>query len=49
MDTPLCFGNAWPVADWTAAIDELEKELEASGTKPEQSERLCELAASSRM
>ncbi|MDB4962480.1 MAG: Tetratricopeptide 2 repeat protein [Myxococcales bacterium] len=31
--------------DWTAAIDELEKELEASGTKPEQSERLCELAA----
>ena len=31
--------------DWTTAIDELEKELEASGTKPEQSERLCELAA----
>lgn len=31
--------------DWAAAIDELEKELEASGTKPEQSERLCELAA----
>ena len=31
--------------DWSAAIDELEKELEASGTKPEQSERLCELAA----
>jgi len=27
------------------AIDELEKELEASGTKPEQSERLFELAA----
>ncbi|MBA3460128.1 MAG: hypothetical protein H0T46_09225, partial [Deltaproteobacteria bacterium] len=31
--------------DWAAAIDELEKELEASGSKPEQSERLCELAA----
>ena len=31
--------------DWSAAIDELEKELEASGSKPEQSERLCELAA----
>ncbi len=31
--------------DWAVAIDELEKELEASGTKPEQSERLCELAA----
>jgi tetratricopeptide (TPR) repeat protein len=31
--------------DWSAAIDELEKELEASGTKPEQSERLFELAA----
>ncbi|HEY0787208.1 MAG TPA: hypothetical protein VGE86_01095, partial [Thermoanaerobaculia bacterium] len=31
--------------DWSVAIDELEKELEASGTKPEQSERLCELAA----
>ncbi|HWU88034.1 MAG TPA: hypothetical protein VN253_12195, partial [Kofleriaceae bacterium] len=31
--------------DWVAAIDELEKELEASGTKPEQSERLYELAA----
>src|SRR5215475_404027 len=30
--------------DWAAAIDELEKELEASGTKPEQSERLFELA-----
>jgi tetratricopeptide (TPR) repeat protein len=27
------------------AIDELEKELEASGSKPEQSERLFELAA----
>nr|MBA3819450.1 hypothetical protein [Deltaproteobacteria bacterium] len=31
--------------DWSIAIDELEKELEASGTKPEQSERLFELAA----
>src|SRR6185436_6500649 len=31
--------------DWAVAIDELEKELEASGTKPEQSERLFELAA----
>ena len=31
--------------DWAATIDELEKELEASGTKPEQSERLFELAA----
>ncbi|MDQ3340002.1 MAG: tetratricopeptide repeat protein [Myxococcota bacterium] len=31
--------------DWSVAIDELEKELEATGTKPEQSERLCELAA----
>ena len=31
--------------DWTQTIDELEKELEASGTKPEQSERLFELAA----
>src|SRR5260370_24190478 len=31
--------------DWTQTIDELEKELEASGTKPEQSERLYELAA----
>src|SRR5215467_10315177 len=31
--------------DWAAAIDELEKELEASGTKPEQSERLFELAS----
>ena len=31
--------------DWSVAIDELEKELEASGTKPEQSERLFELAA----
>src|SRR5215468_7664521 len=30
--------------DWSAAIDELEKELEASGSKPEQSERLFELA-----
>lgn len=30
--------------DWVAAIDELEKELEASGAKPEQSERLYELA-----
>ncbi|MEO6776398.1 MAG: hypothetical protein ABI467_25870 [Kofleriaceae bacterium] len=31
--------------DWTQTIDELEKELEGSGTKPEQSERLFELAA----
>ena len=31
--------------DWTQTIDELEKELEASGTKPEQSERLFELAS----
>src|SRR5580698_8887358 len=31
--------------DWTQTIDELEKELEGSGTKPEQSERLYELAA----
>lgn len=31
--------------DWSAAIDDLEKELEASGSKPEQSERLFELAA----
>jgi golgin subfamily B member 1 len=31
--------------DWVAAIDELEKELEASGSKLEQSERLYELAA----
>src|SRR5687767_4296293 len=31
--------------DWVAAIDELEKELETSGTKLEQSERLYELAA----
>jgi golgin subfamily B member 1 len=31
--------------DWAVAIDELEKELEASGTKPEQSEWLFELAA----
>jgi golgin subfamily B member 1 len=31
--------------DWVIAIDELEKELEATGTKPEQSERLFELAA----
>jgi tetratricopeptide (TPR) repeat protein len=30
--------------DWSLAIDELEKELEASGSKPEQSERLFELA-----
>src|SRR5215468_6685930 len=30
--------------DWSAAIDDLEKELEASGSKPEQSERLFELA-----
>ncbi|HPH66136.1 MAG TPA: hypothetical protein PLF40_10345, partial [Kofleriaceae bacterium] len=31
--------------DWSTSIDELEKELEGSGTKPEQSERLFELAA----
>src|SRR5688572_3634638 len=31
--------------DWAATIDELEKELEAQGSKPEQSERLYELAA----
>jgi tetratricopeptide (TPR) repeat protein len=31
--------------DWAIAIDDLEKELEASGSKPEQSERLYELAA----
>src|SRR6478735_7305195 len=31
--------------DWVVAIDELEKELEATGSKPEQSERLFELAA----
>jgi golgin subfamily B member 1 len=31
--------------DWVAAIDELEKELEASGSKLEQSERLYELAS----
>ena len=31
--------------DWAATIDELEKELEASGSKPEQSQRLFELAA----
>src|SRR5688500_20319830 len=30
--------------DWTQTIDELEKELEASGSKPEQSEKLFELA-----
>src|SRR4051795_9702697 len=30
--------------DWITAIDELEKELEQSGAKPEQSERLYELA-----
>ena len=30
--------------DWAAAIDELEKELEGSGAKPDQSERLFELA-----
>src|ERR1041385_3948564 len=30
--------------DWTQTIDELEKELEAAGTKPEQSEKLFELA-----
>ncbi len=31
--------------DWAATIDDLEKELEGSGSKPEQSERLFELAA----
>src|SRR5215467_10279297 len=31
--------------EWAQIIDELEKELEASGSKPEQSERLFELAA----
>src|SRR5215470_9922021 len=31
--------------DWAATIDELEKELEATGTKPEQSEKLFELAS----
>jgi tetratricopeptide (TPR) repeat protein len=31
--------------DWTQTIDELEKEVESAGTKPEQSERLFELAA----
>src|SRR3954463_11939260 len=31
--------------DWTQTIDELEKELLASGSQPEQSERLFELAA----
>jgi tetratricopeptide (TPR) repeat protein len=31
--------------DWAATIDDLEKELETTGTKPEQSERLYELAA----
>jgi tetratricopeptide (TPR) repeat protein len=31
--------------DWVAAIDELEKEFETSGSKLEQSERLYELAA----
>ena len=30
--------------DWAAAIDELEKELEQSGGKPDQSEKLYELA-----
>lgn len=30
--------------DWAAAIDDLEKELESSGSKSEQSERLFELA-----
>ena len=30
--------------DWAAVIDELEKELEGSGGKPDQSERLFELA-----
>src|SRR5258706_108581 len=31
--------------DWTQTIDDLEKETESTGTKPEQSERLFELAA----
>ncbi|MEZ4362322.1 MAG: tetratricopeptide repeat protein [Kofleriaceae bacterium] len=31
--------------DWSVTIDELEKELEATGTKPEQSESLFELAS----
>ncbi len=31
--------------DWSLTIDELEKELEATGTKPEQSEWLFELAS----
>ena len=31
--------------DWTATIDELEKEAEHLGTKPEQSDRLFELAS----
>lgn len=31
--------------DWSSTIDELEKELEATGTKPEQSEWLFELAS----
>src|SRR5580692_7708143 len=31
--------------DWAATIDDLEKELEGTGSKPEQSERLFELAA----
>jgi tetratricopeptide (TPR) repeat protein len=31
--------------DWSFTIDELEKELEATGTKPEQSEWLFELAS----
>jgi uncharacterized coiled-coil DUF342 family protein len=31
--------------DWTQTIDELEKELESAGSKPEQSEHLFELAA----
>jgi tetratricopeptide (TPR) repeat protein len=31
--------------DWTQTIDELENELKTQGTKPEQSERLFELAA----
>src|SRR6195256_2098529 len=31
--------------DWTQTIDDLEKESEATGTKPEQSERLYELAS----
>ena len=29
--------------DWAATIDELDKEFEQSGTKPEQSEKLFEL------